>query len=69
MTDGDIVLSRQRSERTGIIIKTEAGAFATWFTVLWSGGEITVCEPRELRLVREERRLSTAKGRVENPGD
>ncbi len=69
MTAGAIVLSRNKPVKTGIIIKVDAGAFATWFTVLWSGGEVTVCEPHDLRAVYEKGRSSTNEGRMEDTWD
>ena len=56
MITGDVVVSKRDPSKIGVIFRVEAGAFSTWFSIMWQDGTTDVCTSNELRVINEERR-------------
>ena len=52
MAPGDLVNLKSAPGRIGIIVKTHAGLFETWFEVLWPSGQREVLDSSELEKLK-----------------
>ena len=53
MSPGDLVRLKASPDRIGLIVKTRAGLFSTWFEVLWPTGQREVLDSTELEGLKD----------------
>ncbi len=55
MSKGDVVFCARDSKKYGIVLAVNAGAFATWVSVMWADDIVETREANTLRLLSAKR--------------